>query len=100
MAKAASSARALLGPFESVGVFDSCLEGMNVLSIGDGCVTCEMVVRNELCNNYGTLHGTVSLLLKFDLIYDDLSRSDLHSAAAANAASVPPTNQTINQSTK
>ena len=56
-AKAASSARALLGPFESVGVFDSCLEGMNVLSIGDGCVTCEMVVRNELCNNYGTLHG-------------------------------------------
>ena len=56
-AKAASSARVLLGPFESVGVFDACLEGMNILSIGEGCVTCEIVVCNELCNNYGTLHG-------------------------------------------
>ena len=50
-------------------------------------------------NNHGTLHGTVSLLLKLALTYDDLSASDLRSAAATYAASVPPNNQTINQQT-
>ena len=55
--------------------------------------------RSHRSNNHGTLHGTVSLLFKFALTYDDLSASDLRSTAAAYAASVPPNNQTINQQT-
>jgi len=57
------------------------------------------ISRSHRSNNYGTLHGTVSLLLELALIYDDSSTSDLRSAAAAYAASVPPNNQTINQPT-
>ena len=59
----------------------------------------DYISRSHRSNNHGTLHGTVSLLLKFALTYDDLSTSDLRSAAAAYAASVPPNNQTINQQT-
>ena len=33
--------------------------------------------RSHKSNNYGTHHGTVLLLLKFDLTYDDLPTSDL-----------------------
>ena len=53
------------------------------------------ISRSHRSYNHRTFHGTVSILLKFALTHDYLSRS----AAAAYAASVPPNNQTINQQT-
>ena len=55
------------------------------------------ISRSHKSNNHDTFHGTVSIHFKFALIHDYLLTSDLRSAAAADAASVPPNNQTINQ---
>ena len=56
--------------------------------------------RSHRSNNHGTLHGTVSLLFKLALTYDDLPASDRLSAAAIYAASVPQNYQTTNQTNK
>ena len=59
LAQQAKSASALLGPFTSVGRFDKCLEdaGLNCIEIGPEAVICELVVSEQLANNFGTLHG-------------------------------------------
>lgn len=58
-AKQANNAEYLLGPFQSAGKFDRCLEdaGMKVTAISKERVRCELVVSDALANNYGTLHG-------------------------------------------
>jgi acyl-coenzyme A thioesterase 13 len=55
---AALGAQALLGVFIHTGNrFDRTLEGLEVVSVGSGKVTCSLVVAASHSNSYGTLHG-------------------------------------------
>jgi len=56
-AAAASDPEALIGPFRSAGVFDSCVDGMMVDAIGPDGVRCRLPVTRARANNFGTLHG-------------------------------------------
>ena len=56
-AAAASNSEALLGPFRSAGVFDSCLDGMMVDAVASHGVQCRLLVTRARANNFGTLHG-------------------------------------------
>ena len=55
----ANDAQVLIGPFQSAGRFDLCLEeaGMECVSIGPTGVHCMLTVTESLANNFGTLHG-------------------------------------------
>ncbi len=58
-AKEAADAQILLGPFQSAGRYDRCLEdaGMHCTAITSNHVTCVLTVSDALANNFGTLHG-------------------------------------------
>ena len=56
-AREANDAGVLIGAFRSIGCFDYCLEGMQVVAIGGGSATCTLTVSNALANNFATLHG-------------------------------------------
>ena len=46
-----------MGPFQTAGRFDSCLDGMECTHVSNGVVECELTVTEGLTNSYSTLHG-------------------------------------------